>query len=237
MCASTVSSKMLATIAQEEGFLFRETLTGFKNIGSRACELQQEGYRPLFLYEEAIGFCCGDIIFDKDGLTAAGVMTELILKEYGNGMNLSKHMQTLYDKYGEFCCNNGYYFYEDPRVSQRIMEKIRNEGKYLSNVGPYQVESIRDLGFPGYDSTTDDKKPTLPVSKSSPMMTISFTNGCVSQFRASGTEPKFKYYIEMRGMPGVKREKVEDDLKHFSEIILEKLLEPGQNGLYKNGMK
>eukprot|EP00551_Chaetoceros_affinis_P007136 CAMPEP_0203666464 /NCGR_PEP_ID=MMETSP0090-20130426/3487_1 /ASSEMBLY_ACC=CAM_ASM_001088 /TAXON_ID=426623 /ORGANISM="Chaetoceros affinis, Strain CCMP159" /LENGTH=632 /DNA_ID=CAMNT_0050530341 /DNA_START=169 /DNA_END=2067 /DNA_ORIENTATION=+ len=231
MCASTVSSKMLRAIAEAEGFLFNETLTGFKYIGSRAVTLSKKGYRPLFLYEEAIGFCCGDVVFDKDGLTAAGTMAELALRTYRNGDTLSKHMQNLYDKYGEFCSNNGYYFCHDSKVTQKIMEKIRNGGDYMKSVGPYSVKSIRDLGFPGFDSTTEDNKPTLPVSKSSPMMTIHFTNGCVAQFRASGTEPKFKYYIEMQGKPGVKRDVVERDLKKCSNTILEALLQPKENGL------
>lgn len=231
MCASTVSSKMLSAIAETEGFLFNDTLTGFKNIGYRAYQLSKEGYRPLFLYEEAIGFCCGDIIFDKDGLTAAGVMTELILDTYRNGNNLAKQMQRLYDKYGEFCCNNGYYFYSDPGVTQKLMDKIRNGGKYMTTVGPYEVSSIRDLGYPGYDSSTEDKKPVLPVSKSSPMMTIQFSNGCVIQLRGSGTEPKFKYYIEMRGKPGVKRRVVQAELEECSNTLLEELLHPCENGL------
>ena len=69
MCASTVSSKMLAEVAKVEGFHFEDTLTGFKWIGSRAEELSREGKLALFGYEEAIGFCCGDVVFDKDGIS------------------------------------------------------------------------------------------------------------------------------------------------------------------------
>jgi Phosphomannomutase len=231
MCASTVSSKMLSVIAQVEGFHFEDTLTGFKWIGSRMVQLRQEGYRSLFGYEEAIGFCCGDVVADKDGLSALGTMSELVFHTYGNGMNLSKHLQSLYDKYGEFCSNNGYFFCYEPATIHNIFNDMRNNGDYMTNVGPYEVESIRDLGFPGYDSTTSDKKPTLPVSKSSPMITIYFKNGTVAQFRASGTEPKFKYYIEMRGKPGVARDVVEKDLKQMSNYILEELLQPTKNGL------
>jgi hypothetical protein len=67
------------------------------------------------------------------------------------------------------------------------MNSMTCEGQFkLETVGPYTVESIRYLGDPPYDSTTRDKKPKLAASKSSPMMTIRFTNGCVAQFRASG---------------------------------------------------
>jgi phosphomannomutase len=231
MCASTVSSKMLATIAEAEGFYFEDTLTGFKWIGSRLVELRDEGYRSLFGYEEAIGFCCGDVVSDKDGLTALGTMSELAINVYGNGGTLKGHMQSLYDKYGEFCSNNGYYICYDSKIVEKIFADIRNGGQYMETVGPYEIESIRDLGYPGFDSTTADKKPTLPVSKSSPMLTLRFKNGTVAQFRASGTEPKFKYYIEMRGQPGVAREVVKKDLEEMSKIILEKLLHPKENGL------
>lgn len=116
MCASTVSSKMLAEIARVEGFHFEDTLTGFKWIGSRMEELHREGKFALFGYEEAIGFSCGNVVFDKDGISALGVFTELAYSVYHKGLNLAKHMQSLYDKYGEFVSNNGkteswLYFY------------------------------------------------------------------------------------------------------------------------------
>ena len=231
MCASTVSSKMLARIADVEGFHFEDTLTGFKWIGSRLLQLREKGYRSLFGYEEAIGFCCGDVVADKDGLTAMGVMAQLAQSVYAQGGNLVEHMDSLYTKYGEHVSNNGYFFCHDPKTIMQIMQNMRNNGEYMTHVGPYEIESIRDLGCPGYDSTTPDKKPLFPVSKLSPMMTLRFKNGTVAQFRASGTEPKFKYYIEMPGNPGVERDVVVKELKEMSDILLEELLQPSANGL------
>jgi phosphomannomutase len=222
---------MLAEIARVEGFHFEDTLTGFKWIGSRAAELQSNGYRNLFGYEEAIGFACGDVVFDKDGISAMAVFSELALWVYRHGKSLKQHMQSLYDTYGEFVSYNGYYFMEDPSVVPKIMERIRCGGAYDMDLSPYKVDHIRDLGEPGYDTSKPDKKATLPTSKSSPMMTLGFTNGCVAQFRASGTEPKFKYYIEMKGKPGVARDVVENDLNEMASFILEKILEPERNNL------
>ncbi len=150
---------------------------------------------------------------------------------YSRGSDLAGRLQQIRDKYGEFVSNNGYYRCDDPAVVMNIMEHMRNGGKYFQHVGSYQVESVRDLGSPGYDSTTDDKKPTLPTSASSPMITFRFTNGCVAQFRASGTEPKFKYYIELRGNPGEKKADVEKKLQEMSGVLLEELLRPTLNGL------
>ena len=171
-------------MGQTEGFHFEETLTGFKWIGSRALSLQAEGYLVLLGYEEAIGFSCGGIIPDKDGISALGVIATMATHVYARGETLVSHLQKIHDKYGEFVCNNGYYRCDDPEIVKRIMDQMRNDGKYFERVGTYDVESIRDLGSPGYDSTTEDEKPTLPTSASSPMITFRFANGCVAQFRA-----------------------------------------------------
>ena len=162
------------------------------------------------------------------------VLSELAAYVYRErGMSLRQHMQSLYDKYGEFVSHNGYFFMKDNSVVSTIMERLRCNGTYQMDVAPYEIESIHDLGDPGYDSTKADKKPTLPTSNSSPMMTIRFTNGCVIQLRPSGTEPKFKYYIEMKGQPGVARDVVEKDLKTMVDVVLDKLLEPEKNGLQR----
>ena len=169
------------------------------------------------------------------GITALGVFAELAYSVYHKQQTLAQHMQSLYDTYGEFVSNNGYFFCYDPAVVLKIMKDIQNDGMYMSSVGPYEIESIRDLGVPGYDSTTPDKKPTLPTSASSPVISLRFKNGCVAQFRASGTEPKFKYYIELKGQPSVSREIVSNDLMTMCDVILEQLLHPTENGLVKPG--
>jgi len=237
MCASTVSSKLLAEIARVEGFHFEDTLTGFKYIGSRACELSKEDFKPLFAYEEAIGFCCGDIVFDKDGISAMLVFAQLTCSVYAQGKTIGQHLQGIYDKYGEFVSRNGYFKTPNTGVSAKIFDhmckllQLYKPKDGSRSVGPYLVKSIRFLGEPAFDSSTADGKPTLPTSKSSPLMTVYFQNGCVAQFRASGTEPKFKFYIEMKGQPGQSRDQVEMKLKETSDCILDILVAPEQFGL------
>lgn len=142
-------------------------------------------------------------------------------------------MQSLYDKYGEFVSNNGYYFVSDPSIVISILDNMTNHGTFdtLDMVGPYKVNSVRYLGVPGYDSSSVGFQPTLPCSKGSPMITIRFENGCIAQFRGSGTEPKLKYYIELQGRPGTCRQDVANELSTMSNFILEELLQPEKNGL------
>ena len=190
--------------------------------------MSRGGYRHLFAYEEAIGFACGDVIFDKDGVSAMAVFAEMALSVYHEGKSLKSHMQSLYDKYGEFVSYNGYFVIQDFGVIDTIMTRIRDNGNYGVDLTPYQVEYIRDLDGAGYDSSKPDKKPTLPPT---PLITIGFTNGCIVQLRPSGTEPKFKYYIEMKGQPGQPREEVVAKLEAMAPYVLEQLLEPEKNGL------
>ena len=100
MVASTVSSSMLSVIAKREGFHFEDTLTGFKWIGSKAVELNSNGYRTIFGYEEAIGFAYPDIVPDKDGISSLAILSELAYNVYHQGKSLKDHMQSLYEKYG-----------------------------------------------------------------------------------------------------------------------------------------
>ena len=58
MLSSTVSSQILKTMADKEGFQFYETLTGFKWLGNKADELCHKGKTVLLAFEEAIGAYC-----------------------------------------------------------------------------------------------------------------------------------------------------------------------------------
>jgi hypothetical protein len=60
-----------------------------------------------------------------------------------------------------------------------------------------QVTAIRDL-TDGYDSTTPDKKPKLPLNIGGEMITYTFEVGATITLRTSGTEPKIKFYCEMK---------------------------------------
>ena len=165
------------------------------------------------------------------------VMSELALYLYREqGISLKDHMLNLYEKYGHFVSKNGYYFMNDQSTVKVIMERLRSGGTYEAlkdMVAPYEIESFRDLGEPGYDSLQADKRPKLPTSTTAPMMTIRLTNGCIIQLRPSGTEPKFKYYTEMKGQPGVPKENVEEELTMTVNTLLDRLLEPVKNGLIR----
>ena len=112
MLASTVSSKMLRAMGRVEGFAFEETLTGFKWLGNRSEEIRAEGGVVPLAYEEALGFCLGDSVKDKDGIAAASVFAEMVgalrRNPEGEPQTVLEQLEFLHQKYGRFVSCNGY---------------------------------------------------------------------------------------------------------------------------------
>jgi phosphomannomutase len=232
--ASTVSSKMLEAIAKKEGLNFVETLTGFKWIGNKTDELRQQGNnKVLFSFEEAIGFCIGDLVKDKDGVCAAAVIAEMASQLYNQNNSVYNHLQQLYTKYGHFVTQNHYVKCDDPKKIIQIFNRLRNDGFYWHTCGDYTIQSIRDLTT-GFDSSQRNNQAILPFSSSNQMITYTFSNHCIATLRTSGTEPKLKYYVELAGS-GINgdqtREQVKEKLSKQVETIIELMLQPEKNHL------
>lgn len=231
MIASTVSSKILSSMAKVEGFNFEETLTGFKWMGNAAISRISEGYKCLFAFEESIGYMYGNNVFDKDGISAGAVLGELVVKCYKEGSTLGEYLEDVYRKYGYHLSMNSYYLCYEPAVVQAMFAKIRSGG-YPTHCGQYKISHIRDLTT-GYDSNYPDNKARLPVDPSCQMITFTFDNGCVATLRTSGTEPKIKYYTELIGEPGVSvdREAFSKTLSSIVSSLVTELLQPEVNNL------
>ncbi|KEI39491.1 uncharacterized protein L969DRAFT_49228 [Mixia osmundae IAM 14324] len=203
MLASTASSKLVAAMAKAEGFYFDETLTGFKYLGNRALDLDQQGYSCEFAYEEAIGYMNGSIIRDKDGISALAIFAELSAFLSRKNSTVAQYLEQIYQRYGHFVTSNSYFICRDPSKLAAIFRRIRysetdsTELAFPKTIGGIPIESIRDLTV-GYDSTRPpDFKPVLPVSSNSQMITLvtrpdaGGTIGSVTAtLRGSGTEPK-----------------------------------------------
>lgn len=241
MLCSTVSSNMLAKVAKTEGIHWEDTLTGFKWIGNRAIDLEKEGYNVIFGYEEAIGFMLGDIVRDKDGVSALGTFAQLAAKLYKNGTKISEYLDSLYKKYGYFSSANSYFICHEQETIDRIFNKMRfgtvpqldetgrfaHKPLYPTHIGEHKVANVRDLTL-GYDTSKKDGVPSLPVSPSAQMITFYLENGCVFTLRTSGTEPKIKWYLEVSAAT---HEEAESQAKAIEAAMCSQLLEPEANGL------
>ncbi len=112
---------------------------------------------------------------------------------------------------------------------EAIFAEIRKGGQYCTSVGPFKVKGIRDLTT-GYDNTKPNNKAVLPTSSSTHMITFFFENGGVATLRGSGTEPKLKYYTDLRGDDPVTTKQTLDSMV---DAIIAQLLQPEKFNLEK----
>lgn len=189
----------------------------------------------LLAYEEALGYCVGGIVHDKDGISGAIAFTEMVNQLHAaRGFTLSNYLDSLYEQYGQYHSNNAYVICHDPLVIKGIFQRLRTCGSnstlqgYFDKCGDVYVSYIRDI-TQGIDINTPESTSPLPATPGSEMIMFAFNNNCTVTLRTSGTEPKIKYYIEMGGRPGISREQVVAELDKFSDNVIQALLQPDIN--------
>ncbi|KAF7585597.1 Phosphoglucomutase-2 [Aspergillus hancockii] len=196
---STVSTGMLEKMATAKGIHFEEALTGFKWMGNIARRLEGEGHTVPYAFEEALGYMFPAVCHDKDGITAAMVFLAAQAKWQLQGLTPYTKLQRLFRECGHYETLNNYFRSPSPETTMSLFRAIR-DGPYRAEkkLGPFKILRWRDM-TEGYDSGTADNKPTLPIDKSSQMLTLWLDQEVRFTFRASGTEPKVKLYVESCG--------------------------------------
>jgi phosphoglucomutase len=223
MLASTVSSRMLAVMAEKEGFVFRDTLTGFKWLGNIAQDLQREGYAAIYAYEEAIGYMFSPVVWDKDGIAAATMFLQALTHWQAQGLTPWSKLLQLYKKYGYFEDANTYLISPSPDVTNAVFTDIRKleNGSRPIKIGNHDIKRWRDLTL-GYDSASPDGRPDLPVDASAQMITCELED-VVFTARGSGTEPKIKLYIEAKALTSEAATMIANDVL---QILLQEWFKP-----------
>lgn len=159
--ASTVSSKIIASMGKNRGFMFREALTGFKWLNREAVDLEEGGKTVLLTYEEALGYnITRNIVRDKDGVSATAVFAEMAGVLYRSGSTLSKRLDELIDECGVHLSKNGYLKTSNNSATvKQIFDNARERG-LPSKLGQAVVKSVRDATR-GTDTGEDDGKSYL----------------------------------------------------------------------------
>ncbi|MGQ4333763.1 phospho-sugar mutase [Streptomyces hayashii] len=172
---SIVSSSLLGRIAGKAGLPHEETLTGFKWIA------RVDGLR--YGYEEALGYCVDpEGVRDKDGITAALLVTELASELKEEGRTLLDLLDDLAVEHGLHATDQLSVRVEDLSVIARAMERLRAQPP--ASLAGLAVTRAEDL-----TQGTD----TLP-----PTDGLRYTlDGARVIVRPSGTEPKLKCYLEV----------------------------------------
>ncbi|MEV1066554.1 phospho-sugar mutase [Streptomyces sp. NPDC050263] len=175
LAESIVSSSLLGRIAEKAGLPYEETLTGFKWIA------RVDGLR--YGYEEALGYCVDpEGVRDKDGITAALLVTELAseLKETG---------RTLLDLLDDLAVEHGLHATDQLSVRVEDLSVIADAMRRLRERPPGSLAGLAVTRAEDLTQGTD----TLP-----PTDGLRYTlDGARVIVRPSGTEPKLKCYLEV----------------------------------------
>ncbi|MGX9883686.1 phospho-sugar mutase [Streptomyces sp. NPDC002276] len=172
---SIVSSSLLGRIAEKAGLPYEETLTGFKWIA------RVDGLR--YGYEEALGYCVDpDGVRDKDGITAALLITELAseLKEEG---------RDLLDLLDDLAVEHGLHATDQLSVRVGDLTVIADAMRRLREQPPTQLAGLRVTKAEDLAEGTDALPPTDGLRYT--------LDGARVIVRPSGTEPKLKCYLEV----------------------------------------
>ncbi|MCR2785190.1 MULTISPECIES: phospho-sugar mutase [unclassified Microbacterium] len=178
LACSLVSSPGLAVVAERYGLSSHATLTGFKWI-SRAPGI-------VYGFEEALGYLVNpETVRDKDGISAAVAMLGLVAEARRRGATAAQLLTEFQAEFGFFTSAQVSLRVQDVAVIGRIMARLRAEPPLT--VGAVAVERIDDL-----QGGIDDLPPA-------DVLRLWLVDGSRVIVRPSGTEPKLKAYLDVRG--------------------------------------
>ncbi len=197
---TVVSSNLAKAIANHYGLEIIEVLTGFKNIGAvikKSEEKKDKTY--VFGFEESYGCLIGDYARDKDGVSAVMTLCEAAAYYKSKNITLWNQMNNIYEKYG---------YYKEDQVSivlegaegaekiKQIMTNMRN--KEIKQIEKYKVLRYKDIEQDYVKDLETGKESATGLPKSN-VLYYELENDAWCCVRPSGTEPKIKLYMGVKG--------------------------------------
>lgn len=185
---SLVSSRLLEQMAQNEGVHFKQALTGFKNISRVMLSGAEQGLKPVFGFEEALGYAVSLKVLDKDGISAGLLMAELTAvarRVYGTNSQspILDELETIHRQHGLWISRSRSVRKDGvggTKWVQTQMNSLRSSPP--KSLGGYQIEAQRDL---------------MEDSPSTNLLIFQLESRTRLAIRPSGTEPKLKFYLEI----------------------------------------
>ena len=195
-----VTTEAVRKMTDEYGVKLFDLLTGFKYIGEMMTEFEKtQEYKYLLGFEESYGYLIGTHARDKDAIVAAQMIAEMTLYYKEQGKTLYEALVDLYDKYG---------YFKETLVSVTLegkegQEKIANCIDALRNTTVTDIDGVKVVTAFDYklskevnNLTSEEKVIDLPKSN---VLKYVLEDDSWFVVRPSGTEPKMKVYLSVKG--------------------------------------
>lgn len=200
LVTTIVTTNMTVPITQAYGVKLIEVLTGFKFIGEQIKWFEQTGSNNyVFGLEESYGCLVGTHARDKDAIVAVMSLCEVAAFCKKQGKTLWDMMLDLYEKYGYF--KETQYTItlkgiDGSKQIAEIMNKLReNPPKAF---GAWKVLKFRDYQTDRIVDMETGAETTTGLPKSN-VLYFELPDNCWCCARPSGTEPKIKFYMGVKG--------------------------------------
>ncbi len=216
-----VSSDLAKAIAKYYNLECIEVLTGFKNIGRiMRQEEEKNGMKYVFGFEESYGCLIGDYARDKDGIAAVMALCEAACYYASKGKTLWDAMEDIYKKYGYYKEAQVSIVMEGAEGAEKIKEMMTNmRNTPVEKIGEYKVLTFKDVekDYVKDMVTGEESKTGLPKSNVL-YYALEDNNWCC--VRPSGTEPKIKLYMGVKGTSDADAAKKLEALKEAMVAIV-----------------
>ena len=213
---SIVSSELPAAIAESYGATMINVLTGFKFIAEKIHKFEKDhSHTFMFGFEESYGYLVKPFVRDKDAIQALLLLAEVAAFYKKQGKTLYDGLQMIFEKYGYFAEKTISVTMSGQEGSAKIaalMKKFRDHvPSEFAGAKVLQTEDFKELTKT--DSAGRVEKLTTPPSDV--LKYVLEEHGWVA-IRPSGTEPKIKFYI---GVKGNSAQEAQEKIDTYEAII------------------
>ncbi len=195
-----VTSELGANIAKSYGATVFDTLTGFKFIGEKIKEFEENGkYDFLFGYEESYGYLSGTFVRDKDAVISSVLIVEMTAYYKSKGLSLLDLIDRIYREYGYYSDSLESFVFDGidgQKNIKEIVDRFRNFEE-LTKVFP-DVSIIEDYKIQKRYLMESAKSEIIQLPSSN-VIKIHLKDKSWFAVRPSGTEPKLKIYYSIYG--------------------------------------
>ena len=194
-----VTTETIRDIAEKNGIKMYDCYTGFKWIAGVIRDHENDRY--LGGGEESYGFLAEAFARDKDSLSAISLMAEICAWAKDRGMDFMEMLQDIYMKYGF----SREQVISVVRTGKSGAEEIQAMMKGYRENPPRQLAGSDVVRIKDFDALTErnlvtgEVKP-LDMPARSNVLQFFTADGSKASVRPSGTEPKIKYYLEVKGV-------------------------------------